>query len=302
MYPSGGRRAEKALRIAGRSSRFPAMSDTPLPQDAFAPRQIRSPDGLSLAVRQHGNAQGRPVIFIHGYSQAGLCWARQVEDPTLSHLRLVTYDLRGHGGSDKPLDPAHYQEGHRWAGDVRAIMDGLGLDRPILVGWSYGGRIIGDYLRAYGSADLGGLVFVDAITGNERGFYGSCNRLMKQMTDLEPATAIAATRAFLRRCVHVPLDTDTFEILLAANMMVPPQVRAAMGRPAEYDDLLARLDRPTLVVHGREDQVIALAMAEHIAALVPGAQQVILDETGHAPFLERPDAFNTRLAAFVAQT
>lgn len=278
------------------------MSETPLPPDFSTPRQIRSADGLSLAVRQQGNPQGRPVIFIHGYSQAGLCWARQVEDPALSDLRLVTYDLRGHGGSDKPLDPAHYQEGDRWAQDVRAIIEALGLERPVLVGWSYGGRIIGDYLRAYGSNEIGGLVFVDAITGNDRGFYGSCNRLMKQMTDLDPASAIAATRAFLRRCVHQPLDADTFEILLAANMMVPPQVRAAMARPAEYDDLLASLDRPTLVVHGREDQVIALAMAEHIAALVPGAQRAILDETGHAPFLERPAHFNALLADFVAQT
>ncbi len=267
-----------------------------------APRMIRSADGLALAVRQHGHPDGRPVIFIHGYSQAGLCWARQVEDPALSHLRLVTYDLRGHGGSDKPLDPACYQEDVRWAGDVKAIMEALGLERPILVGWSYGGRIIGDYLRAYGSGDLAGLVFVDAITGNERGFYGSCNRLMKQMTDLDPASAIAATRAFLRRCVHLPLDAETFEILLAANMMVPPQVRAAMARPAEYDAVLQRLDRPTLVIHGREDQVIAQAMAEHIAAQVPGAHLALLDETGHAPFLERPDAFNALLAEFIART
>lgn len=268
----------------------------------YAPHHIRSGDGLMLAVHQHGNPQGRPVIFIHGYSQAALCWARQVEDPALSHLRLISYDLRGHGGSDKPLDPAHYQEGCRWAEDVRAIMDELGLARPVLVGWSYGGRIIGDYLRAYGAQDVGGVVFVDAITANERGFYGSSNRLMKQMTDLSPATAIAATRDFLRRCVHVPMDAETFETLLAANMMVPPQVRAAMARPADYDDLLADLDRPALVVHGRQDQVIALAMAEHIAAQVPGARLALMDETGHAPFLERPDQFNAILADFVART
>lgn len=277
------------------------MSETAPDVDFNAPRQVRSADGLHLAVRQHGNPDGRPVIFIHGYSQADLCWVRQVEDPALSHLRMVTYDLRGHGGSEKPLDPAYYQDGSRWAGDIAALIAALRLTQPVLVGWSYGGRIIGDYLRAHGSADIGGVVFVDAITANDRGFYGSCNRMMKQMTDPDPAVAIDATRAFLRRCVHAPLDADVFEILLAANMMVPPQVRAAMARPADYDDLLAGLDRPTLVVHGREDQVIALAMAERIAALVPAAQTAILADTGHAPFLERPDTFNALLADFVAR-
>lgn len=262
--------------------------------------RVTAPDGVRIAVREAGAAEGRPVVFIHGYSQAGLCWDRQMRDPALAHLRLVAYDLRGHGASDKPLDPAFYQDGTRWAGDLEAILKELDLHRPILVGWSYGGRIICDYLDAFGAGALAGVVFVDAITGGERAFYGTCNRLMRLMTEDEPEIAIAATRAFLRSCFHAAPDQEMFETLLAANMMVPPQVRAAMGRPAHYDGVLAALDRPALILHGQEDQVIALAMARHMASLMGGARLELWERTGHAPFLEHPERFNALLADFAA--
>lgn len=267
-----------------------------------APRThtVTTPDSLAISVREWGNPSGRPVLFIHGYAQAGLCWSRQVGDPALQHLRLVTYDLRGHGASDKPPEPHFYQEGWRWGEEVHAILTQLGLERPVLAGWSYGGRIIGDYLLQHGGAALSGVMFVDAITENARHFYGSCNRLMKLMTDPDPATCIEATRAFIRACfLHAP-DTDLYETLLAAAMMCPPAVRAAMARPAEYAAALAALDLPVRVVHGAEDHVIAPAMAVHIAQTVQGARLEMFEDAGHAPFLESPARFNAVLAELAA--
>lgn len=262
--------------------------------------RITTTDGLRIAARESGTANGRAVVFIHGYSQAGLCWDRQMRDPALAHLRLIAYDLRGHGASDKPLDPAYYQEDARWAGDLDAVLQELDVHQPILVGWSYGGRVICDYLNAFGTQALAGVMFVNAITGSDRAFYGSCNRLMRLMTEDEPDIAIAATRTFLRNCFHTGPDQETFEILLAANMMVPPQIRAAMGRPAQYDSILARLDRPALILHGQDDKVIAPAMAHHMATLMEKARLELWEQTGHAPFIEHPERFNAMLAQFTA--
>ena len=66
---------------------------------------------------------------------------------------LVAYDLRGHGMSEAPLEAEHYTDGALWADDVAAIIDQLRLDRPVLVGWSYGSFVICDYVRAHGQAD-----------------------------------------------------------------------------------------------------------------------------------------------------
>jgi pimeloyl-ACP methyl ester carboxylesterase len=108
---------------------------------------VRGGGGLALHVREWGRADGPPILLIHGWSQSHLCWARQYGSALADEFRLVAYDLRGHGMSEAPLEPEHYTDGRLWADDVAAIIQRLGLDRPVLVGWSYGGFIICDYLR-----------------------------------------------------------------------------------------------------------------------------------------------------------
>jgi non-heme chloroperoxidase len=73
--------------------------------------QVTTPDGLSIAAQSWGNPQGAEILFIHGLMQSHLCWQSQVSDPGLAAaFRMVTYDLRGHGGSDKPDDRERYRD------------------------------------------------------------------------------------------------------------------------------------------------------------------------------------------------
>src|SRR5205085_7995890 len=75
--------------------------------------------------------------------------------------RLVACDLRGHGMSEAPLEPGPYTDGKLWAEDVAAIIEELHLDRPVLVGWSYGAFVICDYLRAHGQDRIAAIDFVE---------------------------------------------------------------------------------------------------------------------------------------------
>lgn len=287
------------LKQSRPATRKPTMT-TPPPAHREV-RRIVTPDGVGIASAAFGPAGGAPVVFIHGFSQSGLCWSRQTSSPALAGCRVVTYDFRGHGASDRPSDPAAYQSAEIWAGELDAVIHGWGLERPVLVGWSYAGRIICDYLAVRGTAAIGGIVFVDAVTANERRFYGSCNRLMRLMCSTDVEENIAATRTFLRRCFAAPIPQPLFEQLLAVNMMVPPEVRSALfGRTADYEALLRRLDVPVLVVQGALDEVVAPAMAEHIVDIIPGARLDLYAGIGHAPFIEAADRFNTALAAFAA--
>ena len=115
-------------------------------EDAHGARRRRP----TAARARVGRAGRPPILFIHGWSQNHLCWVKQYESALADEFRLVAYDLRGHGMSEAPLEPEHYTDGRLWADDVAAIIDQLGLDRPVLVGWSYGGFVICDYVRAYG--------------------------------------------------------------------------------------------------------------------------------------------------------
>ncbi len=282
--------------------------DSPSPETI----KVTTPDGLTIVARASGRPAGvsaseRPpsfadALFIHGFSQSGLCWDAQTQSPALGAARMVAYDFRGHGASDKPCDPAYYQEPARWADEVEAVITQTGLEKPVLVGWSYAGRIIADYLVEKGADGISGIVFVDAATRNDRHFYGTCNKLMRLMCSDDLATNVEATRTFVRACFAAPPDQALFETLLAINMVVPTEVRAALfGRPADYDALLAGLDLPVLVVQGGRDVVVDPSMAHHIADTIPGARLLLLEEVGHAPFLEAVEAFNAALAGFLSE-
>src|SRR6185436_5397707 len=134
------------------------------PLQDYRPVTVTTPDGLTIAAQEWGVADGPEILFVHGYSQCHLSWTRQVGGGLAAEFRMITYDLRGHGGSDKPLDAASYKNAKAWADELEAVMDATGLRRPVVVAWSYGGRVVADYLAVYGPRRIAGINYVDATT------------------------------------------------------------------------------------------------------------------------------------------
>jgi non-heme chloroperoxidase len=273
----------------------PALAQQP----KYKPLVVRAPDGVTIAAQEWGNPSGPEILFIHGFSQASMSWQRQVESELAKEFRMVTYDLRGHGNSDKPLEPEKYKESKAWADEVQGVIDVAKLKRPVLVGWSYGGRVIADYLRIRGAGNLAGLHYVDAVSKSDPSFFGDGLKVQPQMLSEDLATNIAATRIFLHNCFEKQPTQEEFETMLAFNMMVPPKVRANMGgRTLSMDDTLKALKLPVLVTQGAADRLVLVAAAKHTAETIPGAKLSIHDGIGHAPFWEDTARFNAELAAF----
>jgi len=261
---------------------------------------VTTPDGLSIAAQEWGNPAGPEILFIHGFSQSHLSWTRQVDSDLAKEFRIVTYDLRGHGASDKPLDPARYRDSKAWGDELQAVMDAAGLKRPVLVGWSYAGRVISDYLATHGASKIAGINFVDAPIKVDPALIGDNLKNMPQMASEDLATNIAATRTFVHGCFSRQPSAEEFETILAFNMMVPPKVRAGLsGRPLDASDLMSKLKLPVLVSHGAQDRNAKLGAAEYTASIVPGAKLSVYEGIGHSPFFEDAPRFNTELAAFV---
>jgi pimeloyl-ACP methyl ester carboxylesterase len=213
---------------------------------------------------------------------------------------MVTYDLRGHGNSDKPFEPERYKDSKAWADELQAVMDATGVKRPVLAGWSYGGRIMADYLKVHGTAKLAGLNYVDAGQKADPAFVGPNLKNLPLMTSEDLAVNIAATRAFLRDCFSKQPTQEEYETMLSFNMMVPPKVRLGLAnRPLDIDDILRNLKLPVLVTHGSDDKNSNLVAAEYTAKMVPGAKLSVYQGIGHSPFFEDPARFNAELAAFV---
>src|SRR5215469_14994576 len=256
---------------------------------------VHGATGVKLHVREYGKSTGVPILLIHGWSQSHLCWSKQYESALKDDLRMVAFDLRGHGMSDAPAEIDQYTDGDKWADDIAAVIDQLGLDRPILVGWSYAGYIISDYERRKGQGKIAGINFVDAAVVLNQKAFGACQ------DDLP--TNIAAICSLLRACIVKPISQDDFEEILAFNMVVKPNVRGALlQRELDFGSLLEGITVPVLVTHGRSDTLVLPAMADYILNHCKKAQMSWYEGVGHAPFLEEPLRFNAELKRFALST
>ena len=231
--------------------------------EPIATHEVRGGGGLRLHVREWGNPQGPPIVFVHGWSQSQLCWSRQIAGPLAEDFRLVTFDLRGHGMSEQPLDAGAYVDARLWADDLNAVIEQLELDRPTLVAWSYGGFVVTDYLAAYGETAIAGVDLVGAAVLRTPSFEHIGPGLLENAGDAcgpDLPTSIAAIRRFLRACTVRPLSDHDWSTALCWNMVVPPEVRGALFarddrrrrrplppvRPGARDPRARRRDRAAL--------------------------------------------------------
>ena len=264
-------------------------------------RTIKTPDGVAIAMQEWGYASGPEILFVHGFSQSHLCWKKQIESELEESFRMVTYDLRGHGDSDKPHDAAFYREGSRWAEELHSVIAGADLHRPVLVGWSYGGRVICDYLLSYGDDAIAGINFVSATTKNPPE-NAPGRRLISAMATADAAENAERTLAFLSACTALPVPTEDLDGMLAFNLLTPVEARSHMsGRPTPYEEALRRLCVPALVTHGEKDQIVPLEVGQYTASVVAGAKASFYPESGHMTFWEDAPRFNRELAAFVVR-
>ena len=276
--------------------------DERAPAGRMKVHEVRGGGGLRLHVREWGRADGPPIVFIHGLSQSHLCWAKQYESALAEEFRLVAYDLRGHGMSEAPLEAEHYADGVLWADDLAAVIEQLRLDRPVLVGWSYGGFVICDYLRAHGQDRIAAIDFVAGGVKLGEAAFGTLigPSFLDNFADLtadDLPTNIRGVRGLVRAFPAKPLPPDDVETLLCAGMTVPARIRANLGaRQIDGDDVLRTLEVPLLVTQGRADTVVLPAMAEHVLATCPTAEPSWYDGVGHTAHLDQPERFNRELA------
>jgi non-heme chloroperoxidase len=258
--------------------------------------------GVQLHLIETGNPRGRPIVFIHGFSQCRLAWSRQLNSDLADGCRLVAMDLRGHGLSEKPRDG--YADSRLWADDVNAVIQALSLDHPILCGWSYGPLVILDYIRHYGEDDIGGVHFVGGITkfGSDEATAVITPELLSLVpgffaTDAEES--VRSLGSLVRFFFAKEPAAEDLYLMLGYNVSVPPYVRQALfSRSLDNDDLLPKLRKPVLITHSAHDAVVKPAAVDQHKAAITHAQIQMMANAGHACFWDDAASFNRRLQAF----
>ncbi|MGM5034995.1 alpha/beta fold hydrolase [Tardiphaga sp. 803_E3_N1_3] len=146
--------------------------------------------------------------MIHGFCASKYVFAKQFVSAILSTCRLISFDLRGHGESDKPSEANFYTEGHRWADDVKAVIDHLGIHRPILAGWFLGGHVISQYVAVHGADEIAGINFVSSRNAidPQRDVLGPASHFFKTMDTDDLLENIERTSQFVERSYAMPMS------------------------------------------------------------------------------------------------
>lgn len=284
------------------------------------PIDVRSADGTMLHAAAFGPEDATTLVLAHGWTESLTYWTYQIEELTRRGLRVVAYDLRGHGESSPAVNDDYAIA--RFGEDLEAVLEacvpdgmravvaGHSLGAMAIVAWAerheVGRRVGAAALINTGVGDLVAeqlLVPVPAIaqalnrTVAVHGFLGSRAPLPRFST---PLTA-AAIRYIAFGPAATPAQVAFYERMLIAH---PPDVRANVGialSELELYDALPRLTVPTTVLAGERDRLTPPSHARRIADALPQLERlIVLEDTGHMAPLERHGEVTEALAALAA--
>jgi pimeloyl-ACP methyl ester carboxylesterase len=236
------------------------------------------------------SGQGRPVLLSHGYSATGRMWAGQ-HRALGDRYRVISWDMRGHGQTVTPDDPAQYSADLTVA-DMRALLGHLGIERAVIGGLSLGGYVSLAFYLAHPEM-VEALVICDSGPGyrNAEARAQWNERALARAAELEAKglDALAGRSREMREAMGHHRSAQG--LAHAARGMLAQQGSAVI-------DGLPSVRVPTLVIVGDQDQPF-LAPCEYIAKKIAGARLEVSAGAGHSSNLDQPEAFNRVLRDFL---
>jgi 3-oxoadipate enol-lactonase len=229
---------------------------------------------------------GNPILLINGLGSVATSWHR-LRPRLAGNFRVVSFDNRGAGRSEVPSEPYTFET---MASDAVTVLDAAGIESAHVLGLSMGGLIAQELALAYPSR-VRSLVLASTHVGLP--YLGDVDPSVARQ--LEAAGRLpAAERAQALVSIQYAIETPEADILLdqkvasefpttAAGFQGQLEAAAPWGRPED----LRRLAVPTLVMHGRDDRMVALANGRRLADAIPGAEWAVFDHSGHQLFTDR---------------
>jgi non-heme chloroperoxidase len=265
---------------------------------------------IQLYYEDHGS--GDPVVLIHGYPLSGTSWEKQLPVLLEAGHRVITYDRRGFGKSSQPTTGYNYDT---FAEDLYKVVSHLKLDDFALVGFSMGGGEVARYFGKYGSRGVSKAVIIGGVppyllktADNPDGVDSSVFEGIQN--------AVASDRySFFTEFFKDFFNTDVFlgkriseqAVQASWNLAASASPAATLACvPTWHEDFrndLARIDVPTLVIHGDADRIVPFkASGEKTAKLVKGARLVAIKDGPHAVNWTHAEEVNAELVNFLGRS
>lgn len=262
---------------------------------------------------------GRPVLLIHGWPLSGESWSAQVPALHDAGYRVITYDRRGFGRSDKPMRGYSYDT---LAEDLNALITELDLTDLTLVGFSMGGGEVARYSSTHGTDRLHSVVFASAVTpymlhsdDNPDGPLSKAKaaKLTAGLTASEDSFYDKFTTEFFSS-FSPPMTDEQGQLMVseeqrqeAIALCKQADKKAALAcltafGTTDFRDDLPKVNVPALVLHGELDGTVPFeGSGQRTHAALPGSELHVISGAPHGVNVSHADEFNNALLAFLAK-
>jgi non-heme chloroperoxidase len=259
-------------------------------------------DGKQVYYEHHRGSGGRPIVLVHGWGATSECW-----DTTLTALlgaghEVALIEHRACGRTDKDFDDVSVGA---IASDVVALVRHLGLDRPVLNGWSLGGAVVVAAAAELGD-EISGVVLTGGAspryTATDGWPYGGSAADTEAVIGALAADRAATFRGITAAAVAKPLSDDLMQGLWLQFMKTGARASDTIRSLIDVDqrEILAGLSVPVLSLHGTDDAFVPFAGAKAGIELCRDGRLVEFAGVGHSPFLEDPETYRAELLRFLA--
>ena len=245
-----------------------------------------------IGFEQVGGGDAVPIVFLHGVGSDKSVWRPQLEHFGKSR-RAIAFDYPGYGDSD----PAATASRDDFARAVLAAMSALGVEPAHVCGLSLGG-VVAIAMHALAGECCASLILADSFARHPDGAAIHQRSIDASSAMSMRALAEARVDRLLGSAATPELRAEVVETMAA----IDPQayrIGAEAVWLADQSDRATRIDVPTLVLCGSEDEVTPPALSEELAALVPGAKLQLIPAAGHLANIEQPHAFNSAVDRFL---
>ncbi|MCP1510656.1 MULTISPECIES: alpha/beta fold hydrolase [Pseudomonas] len=263
-------------------------------------------DGTQIYFKDWGS--GKPVLFSHGWPLDADMWEYQMEYLSSRGFRTIAFDRRGFGRSDQPWTGNDYDT---FADDIAQLIEHLDLKDVTLVGFSMGGGDVARYIARHGSARVAGLVLLGAVTpifGQQSDypqgvpldvFAGFKAELLKDRAQFISDFNTPFYGLNKGQNVSAGVQTQTLQIALLASLKATVDCVTAFSE-TDFRPDMAKIDVPTLVIHGDGDQIVPFETTGKVAAeMIKGAELKVYKDAPHGFAATHTQQLNEDLLAFL---
>lgn len=265
--------------------------------------------GENITLSYHDYGEGQPIVLIHGWPLSHKMWEYQVPVLVEAGYRVITYDRRGFGESDRPWNGYEYDT---MTADLKDLINHLELSEVILVGFSMGGGEVARYIGMYGSSKISKAILIASVTPfmlkTENNPEGVDKSVFDGMKDSIQEDRPGFMKEFGKAFVNFEENKENIseaQVAFNWNIACHASPKATLDcvdafAATDFREDCKKINIPTLVVHGDTDQIVPMEKSGHRSKdLIPNAEFKIIKDAPHGLMMTHTDELNKILLDFL---